>query len=345
VQERIRSISDTFDFAVVIEPQQAQDINQFTDLLSGVDGVRDIYPSYSAAVRVEGYEAGESVMARSKQVSAQGVDPDHSAFRFDLQEGGGWTGNPNEVIITFTVADKLGKHAGDTLVVTTRGQPHEFTIVGVDVYPFDALFFNWQELAVLTGYVDGEGNPLPDAFLVQLTSSNASINEVNDRIADLEALLLDHGIAATYINQTEVTQSEASETNMLVVIFNIAAGVMALVGIVGLLATLSMSVFERQREIGIMRSVGAGSVTIAAQFLTEGILVGVLAWVASIPVSYVLSLRLVDMMPFARSMQFVYPLIVLAIGLGGMLVVTALASLWPSISASRRTVSAILRYQ
>jgi ABC-type antimicrobial peptide transport system permease subunit len=41
----------------------------------------------------------------------------------------------------------------------------------------------------------------------------------------------------------------------------------------------------------------------------------------------------------------VYPLIVLAIGLGGMLVVTALASLWPSISASRRTVSAILRYQ
>ena len=50
---------------------------------------------------------------------------------------------------------------------------------------------------------------------------------------------------------------------------------MAAVGAIGLLSTLSMSVFERLREIGVMRSIGASSFTVAGQFLTEGMLVGI----------------------------------------------------------------------
>jgi ABC-type antimicrobial peptide transport system permease subunit len=116
------------------------------------------------------------------------------------------------------------------------------------------------------------------------------------------------------------------------------------VGAIGLLATLSMAVFERQKEIGVMRSIGAGSVAVAGQFLVEGILVGVIAWVIGVPLSILLAQGLAAALPFGVT-DIDYPPISLLIGLAGMIIVATISSLWPSISAARKTVSEILRYQ
>ncbi len=105
-----------------------------------------------------------------------------------------------------------------------------------------------------------------------------------------------------------------------------------------------MAVYERQREIGVMRSIGAGSGTIMTQFLLEGILVGVFAWIAAAPLSYILGYGLSKVLPFTY-VVFRYPPLLLVIGLVGVVMIAALASLWPSLGASRKTVSSILRYQ
>ena len=118
---------------------------------------------------------------------------------------------------------------------------------------------------------------------------------------------------------------------------------MAAVGAIGLLSTLSMSVFERQREIGVMRSVGASSSTVASQFLTEGMLVGMSAFVVAVPLSYLLFLGLTSVLDI--DIALTYEPIALVIGLIGLIVITVLASLGPSLGAARKTVSAILRYQ
>lgn len=94
-----------------------------------------------------------------------------------------------------------------------------------------------------------------------------------------------------------------------------------------------------------MRSIGARSSTIITQFLAEGILIGVLAWALAVPLSYLLALSLLDGMGFSDFIDFSYPLWVLGLGLAGMIVIASIASLWPSLSAARRTVSDILRYQ
>lgn len=52
-----------------------------------------------------------------------------------------------------------------------------------------------------------------------------------------------------------------------------------------------------------------------------------------------------DGLGFADFFEFSYPLWVLGLGLAGMIVIASIASLWPSLSAARRTVSDILRYQ
>ena len=126
-------------------------------------------------------------------------------------------------------------------------------------------------------------------------------------------------------------------------IFIAAALVTAAVGAVGLLATLSMAVFERQKEIGVMRSIGASSATIAGQFLVEGNLIGLLAWIVGVPLSFGVTVVLGTMFPF--EMESSVPLFVLLIGFVGMIVIATISGLWPSINAARKTVSQIIRYQ
>ncbi len=93
-----------------------------------------------------------------------------------------------------------------------------------------------------------------------------------------------------------------------------------------------------------MRSVGASSFTVGNQFLTEGMLVGMSAWIVAAPLSYLLAQGLISSLDIDIE-GLGYEPIALVIGLIGMIVITALASLGPSLGASRRTVSEILRYQ
>ena len=63
------------------------------------------------------------------------------------------------------------------------------------------------------------------------------------------------------------------------------------------------------------------------------------------PLSYLLANGLMNALDLAEFIEFHYPLWVLGLGLVGMIVIATIASLWPSIAASRKTVSDILRYQ
>jgi ABC-type antimicrobial peptide transport system permease subunit len=71
----------------------------------------------------------------------------------------------------------------------------------------------------------------------------------------------------------------------------------------------------------------------------------VIAWILAVPLSYLLAQALINAMDLTDFVTFHYPLWVLGLGLTGMVIVATLASLWPSIAASRKTVSNILRYQ
>ena len=54
---------------------------------------------------------------------------------------------------------------------------------------------------------------------------------------------------------------------------------------------------------------------------------------------------LIRTIPFSDVVEFNYTLLAPLIGVGGMLLLTTAATLYPSMTASRKTVSEILRYQ
>jgi putative ABC transport system permease protein len=65
------------------------------------------------------------------------------------------------------------------------------------------------------------------------------------------------------------------------------AVVVAIVGGIGLMGALSISVVERIREIGVMRAIGARSATIMGMFMMEGVLQGLISWALAVPLSFV----------------------------------------------------------
>ena len=85
------------------------------------------------------------------------------------------------------------------------------------------------------------------------------------------------------------------------------AVVIALVGGVGLSGVLTLSVLERRREIGVLRSIGASSWQVIRLFVGEGMLLALIGWLVAIPISvpiaYLLATRGLSL---ALNTQLVY---------------------------------------
>lgn len=210
--------------------------------------------------------------------------------------------------------------------------------------PSDLVAFFWQDLAVLEG-ISLEGKPVPNAFYVLAEQRDPSAREVDALIEQVNDTLVSNGITASFMNMVEISDMASDAILSIGIILNMASLVMAAVGAIGLVTTLSIAVFERQKEIGVMRSIGAKSPTIIVQFLVEGVLVGILAWIIAAPLSIVLAWALTEILPFGDFIEFEYPLIILPAGFIGILIIATISSVWPSVSAARKTVSNILRYQ
>jgi putative ABC transport system permease protein len=360
INQEIANLFDTFKYEIMVIPNEAQDYNQMSQRISNVDGVATVYPGAGFLVRL--FDLSGTMISvgagfeGSDELQAIGFDPQTPAVDLTYDEGTGWEDDPTRsgVVLTTPAAKSIGKTAGDRIVVSAGGRTSEYEIIGVASYPFPFVLMNWQDLSRQVGFVLGDaGTPddysddpaLPTSYLVTVAAEDPSAAEVDDTIADISEALLSSGVTASFANMVEQQEQIAEGILVFNMIFQITSAVMAAVGAIGLLTTLSMAVYERQKEIGVMRSIGAGSGTIVTQFLVEGILIGVLAWVLAVPLSYLLAVSLLDGLGFADFIDFSYPIWVLGLGLVGMIIVATVASLWPSIAAARRTVSDILRYQ
>jgi ABC-type lipoprotein release transport system permease subunit len=303
---------------------------------------------YTLPVQVAGYSGSMP----GGQVIVVGFDTQVGAF-LTFASGSLFIPGQAGIIISQDMAAKGGYRVGDRLNLSVGSNTKDYPITGIfslppqmtaQGSPSEIAGMYWEDLAALEGR-SLAGEPAPNTLLVRLTNSNATVAQVDEVVKAISKLLVDHGITATFVNQVEQAQQTAQQVLSMGVIFNMTALVMAAVGAIGLLSSLSMSVFERQKEIGVMRSIGAGSGTIAGQFLVEGILVGIIAWLVGVPLSYLFGQGLMKALPFGSFIKFTYSPSGLLIGLIGMIVIATISSLWPSINAARKTVSDILRYQ
>ncbi len=123
--------------------------------------------------------------------------------------------------------------------------------------------------------------------------------------------------------------------------------VMGIVGGIGLMGSLSISVVERTREIGVLRSIGAQTGTIMGMFVMEGVLQGFLSWLMAVPLGFAIARpmsRVLGQTILQVDLDFAFNYTAVAIWFIAILCISVLASLIPAHNAARISVRESLAY-
>jgi putative ABC transport system permease protein len=154
------------------------------------------------------------------------------------------------------------------------------------------------------------------------------------------------------VNSTETTATNRARVELqfdiIVVFLMVMAILLAVVGGIGLMGTMSINVLERTREIGVMRAIGAADGTVMRIVVVEGILIGVTSWIVGVILAIPLSMALSNVVgtAFLRApLSYTFSLSGAALWLIIVVVLAALASILPAWNASRVSVRDVLAYE
>jgi putative ABC transport system permease protein len=178
--------------------------------------------------------------------------------------------------------------------------------------------------------------------------SSDQIHEAQTQIEDL--LRLRHRIAPgaeddfTVRNMSDVAETAASATQMMTVLLGSIAGISLLVGGIGIMNIMLVSVTERIREIGLRMAVGAREKDILLQFLTEAIVLSLMGGLIGIGVGVGASKLLKNIKMFA-SMQTVVSLDSVLLAFCFAAAIGIFFGFYPARKASRLDPIEALRYE
>ncbi|MHC5035037.1 MAG: ABC transporter permease, partial [Planctomycetota bacterium] len=279
-------------------------------------------------------------------ISLTGVPSNSTMFHPRIISGRGLVaGDGNAVLVNQRLTEEGGIQVGDQITLNIDGAESEWMVVGsyLSVNSLsDDFFVPFDALARETG-TWGQGQEvmvLPESDDVE--SQRRLIQSLTDAFA-VHRIEVDDTWSAS--QQWEETQAAFG---VLIYLLLTMAILVAVVGGIGLMSTMSINVVERTREIGVMRAIGATSMAIVGIFVLEGVFVGVLSWLLVLPLS----------LPGARlfagvigdailevPLDFVYSASGLALWLLIVVVLSALASLWPALRAAQVSVRESLAYE
>lgn len=235
---------------------------------------------------------------------------------------------------------------GDVVVIDIDGVKNTWQIVGMyrlvgNVIP-PIVYANNEYLSKIAHFQNMAGS------LRVVTEEHTPAFQ--KRVAhDLEAVFRAEGIEVSQVLLgSDLVRANTSTLDVLVFFLMIMALLIALVGGLGMTSTMSINVFERTREIGVMRAIGAPSGTIMRMVVAEGMIIGVISWIfgtiLAVPIAIVLNYA-VGISILQSPLVYVFSLDGFLIWLGLILIISALACILPARNAVRLTVREVLAYE
>ncbi len=237
------------------------------------------------------------------QVSVTGTTPEYFIMRnYTLLEGEFFTeedrlGYASVVVIGPDVADKLFGHRDGLIGETLRINNQPFRILGV-LEPRGGGMMGSQDADVIlpletaqTRILQRNDRQRVRLILVQAVSVEA-IPRATDEISQILRQRHNTPIGAddfTIFSQQDFISVAKTVTNVLTIFLGGIAGISLLVGGIGIMNIMLVSVTERTREIGLRKALGARKRDILIQFLTESSLLSLIGGLVGIAFGWLIA--------------------------------------------------------
>ena len=244
---------------------------------------------YVSAVSPSVNSSGQAIYgANNAPTTVYGISPDYLEIRrYKMGDGDMFTEQDIQTaakvcVVGKTVVDNLFTGGENPVGKVIRFQKLPFRIVGVlESKGYNSMGMDQDDL-ILAPYTTIQKKVLAITHLQGITCS-ALKEEYTDQAIDeiTEILRRNHKLKEsdddnfTIRSQQELSTMLTSTTDMMTVLLAAVAGISLLVGGIGIMNIMYVSVTERTREIGLRMSIGAKGIDILAQFLIESILISV----------------------------------------------------------------------
>jgi putative ABC transport system permease protein len=341
LSDTIDDLMQVYNFDSVIVFARPYRIERIAREAQRVPGVvqTDVYVQVPARrVRPDGSE-GQAIFLLAFRVGSELVPgPAIVQGRWLLPE------DENAIVVdAILLKEEPDIELGDEIVLTIEGRERTFRVVGMSLGIVAPIcYVNHPYIARITGDVGRTSAAI-------VATEGHDETAVIETTAALEAHLERRGLRVSNVYSINEERAEGEAFfGAIISLLLIMSILLAIVGGLGLMGTMSINVLERTREIGVLRAIGARNKGVAWVFIREGIAIGVLSWLLGSVLAFPLGKALSDAVGVSvlgAPQAFSYSMAGMWIWLVLVVTLSALASFLPARNASRLTVREVLAYE
>ena len=319
-------------------------------LVSGVDNVKQVEPwdlIPAALFRPDGLDIVRTYPDGGHgSFTLRAALPQSQMLQFHLLSGRRLEpGDSGGVVLNHLAAALFPNvEVGDSIQMTINSQPATFRVIGIVR----------ELLTPATAYVIPEtfasvtGQPLESTNTIRIVLQDQDPAVRSAVTGEIERILMAENISMkVVISETMLESATSGHVYIFIIALLLMALVLAAVGALGLMSSMSTSVIERTREFGIMRAIGAKSQAILRNIISEGLFIGLMSWGIANLVSLPLSLAvgtLIGNLAFRFPLPLILSPLAVFIWLMVIIIGSIAASAYPAWKASQLTIRETLAY-
>lgn len=224
-----------------------------------------------------------------------GVNPEYLAIRnWPLKDGVNFSSeNVNAAakvcLVGQTIVNNVFNPGEDPIRKTIRFNKIPFSIIGVLATKGESAFGSDQDDIILAPYTTVQQRILAIPFIQNIYASSTSEATTDSATSELRQILrASHKLKPSadddFLIRTmsELITTFSSTSQLLTVLLTAIAGISLVIGGIGIMNIMYVSVTERTKEIGLRMAIGARGIDILMQFLIEAVVISIIGGIIGV---------------------------------------------------------------